>query len=257
MTIMWIVLIAWAAAEKRVGWAVLFTGLGTLTDWPAAYFAGWMALGLWLDGKRRQSLTIFLAALGTGAIFLGYVGIMAGGLGDISSGINLPAAFWWKWMGILGVRWGVYFGLIGFIGLMGLIGLIKNRTIFALAAFAATNMVLYPGWSFGHPYWIYYFVPVIALAAGYQLNQITNKWAIVIIIFLAIGQWNGVEKWKTGQIAANLGRADLAQKADQLIPKGETLMVNPGGVIDGDIWQLVPGEDSCPYGQMRQLIRRK
>lgn len=246
MTIMWIVLMTWAVAEKKNGWAIIFTGLGTLTDWPAAYFAGWLALGLWFSGKRRQAVPIFLTALGIGGLFLGYVTIAAGGLGELGSGITIPAGFWWKGLGIFGVRWGIYFGVIGLIGLIGLIRLIKNEVIFALAAFAATNMLLYPGWSFGHPYWIYYFVPVISLAGGYQLSQITKKWVMTVILFAAIAAWGGVEKWKTGQIAANLGRADLAEKVNQLIPQGETLMVNPGGVIDGDIWQFHAGRRFVP-----------
>jgi type VI protein secretion system component VasK len=133
----------------------------------------------------------------------------------------------------------MYFGPIGLMGLIGLIRLKKNKIIFALTAFAATNMVLYPGWSFGHPYWIYYFVPAAAMGAGWCLSRIKNRNMMIGVLIISLIWWGRIESWKTGQIKTSLPAVTEVGNQTAANETKEEQQAKPAAIIEAKLLDIL------------------
>ncbi len=229
--------------------------LGTLSDWPMVYFV--LSLAPYLIYKKRFKLllSMLITAITTALLFLLYIALVNSGLSDLqSSFINrslgevLKLQYWpFIWAATILLRFFVYFNpvitLLSFFFLFKLFSQIrskhfspKNMVYLGLFIFGFIHVSLYPEGSFGHPYWIYYFIPFITYSSAMTLLKFSKNYFILLAVFLfSFFFLLRVEKWKTGEIKANIWRYDLAQKASNYLLPYEKVAVNENSSMDIDI----------------------
>ncbi|KKU98419.1 MAG: Dolichyl-phosphate-mannose-protein mannosyltransferase [Candidatus Amesbacteria bacterium GW2011_GWB1_48_13] len=259
-TVFWILLSAvflidfrQTARNRSLAVASVCLIFGTWTDWPVAYFAGLAGLFFILEKRTRAGFLIWSSAAAAGLIFLVYTVIMAGSLSDLisaiisrSGGRLLTLPYWLvKWLVILAVRAGVYFGpvimAVFFVFLLKYFSFKsdwKMKFTALIGGFAVINILLYPEGSFSHPYWIFYLGPFIALSTAYTLLRLYNSrqvLAVSLVLTLSLIWAGRVEGWKTREIEANLWRWKLASSSHSVLTPYESVAVNSEALIDGDI----------------------
>ncbi len=230
--------------------------LGVLSDWPMVYFI--LSLSPFLIYKKKVHLLIiilmvaFITALG----FFAYISILQSGLHELFGAfINrshtwevTPYYLWpFLWAATIFVRFFIYFNpilsiLSLFFLLTSLIKLYKHQIssdlllYFGFFMFGAIHILLYPSGSFGHIYWIYYFIPFICFAVASVLISLEKRKLLLSGIFIFSGIFLlGVDKWKTGEIRGNLWRYDLAQQANKYLSPYEPLLINKDSSLDWDV----------------------
>jgi hypothetical protein len=114
--------------------------------------------------------------------------------------------------------------------------LISNEIplLFSLWLFGVTHVLLYPSGSFGHPYWIYYFIPFVTLSAAKVLYYLPKNIFYLIVIVSVVYLFK-IEQWKTGETRANVWRYELAEQVSQRIPKFERIAINSDSAMDFDV----------------------
>jgi hypothetical protein len=132
---------------------------------------------------------------------------------------------------------------------------LKNKTqndfdllIFAFFAYSMTYIVLYPEGSFGHPFWMYGFVPFVALSASEIIrNKLWNsKFLLVAIIIFSIVFTLRIEDWKTQQNVSQAYRYDLAKSVSSSFVHYDTLDINPDSYINSDLFMYVFYQNTRP-----------
>ncbi|MEM4230695.1 MAG: glycosyltransferase family 39 protein [Candidatus Pacearchaeota archaeon] len=228
--------------------------LGTLSDWPMIYFV--LSLAPYLIYKKRFKLllSMLITAIITALLFLLYIALINSGFSDLQSafinrslGQLLTLRQWPSiWATTILLRFFVYFNpvitLFSFFFLFKLFVKIKNKHLssknmmhLGLFIFGFIHVVLYPEGSFGHPYWIYYFIPFIIYSSVMTLLKFSKNYFIFLVVFLFSFFLLRIEKWKTGEIKANIWRYDLAQKANEYLLPYEKIAVNQDSSMDIDV----------------------
>lgn len=241
--------------KRHIYLAILFTVLGTLTDWPVILFA--FSLLPFFSAKKdlKTGISIFLTSFLTGISFLVYSLIIAGNFQNLYSAIlnrSLGSGlfsnpFWFiSWPGILLVRFLVYFNPILFIlsGLF-LITIIKSKkkdslqyVTLAFFLMGALNIILFPEGSFGHPFWIYYLTPFVVFSSAYFLDSFLKQkkyWTFGLILIFSMPYLLKIEDWKTKEILGNVWKYELAKKVKPYLKNYQTIAVNKDGIIDEDL----------------------
>ncbi len=241
--------------------SVISVILGTLSDWQMTYFTPFL-LPLFLKNKKgRLGFTLIATSTLTALLFLIYSYFILGSFSNLvaailnrSTGALLLTLPLWqiRWMLVLLVRFIVYFNplflIISAVYIFKFLGKVLHRKledidllIFAFFACGATNIMLFPEGSFGHPFWIYFLVPFIALSSTtLVLGKIINSklvFAAMIVFSIIFAVW--IENWKTEQNVSNLFRYNLAKSASKYFIPYDTLYLNPGNYIDQDLLQYV------------------
>ncbi|MCL4386085.1 MAG: hypothetical protein M1326_07215, partial [Cyanobacteria bacterium] len=107
-----------------------------------------------------------------------------------------------------------------------------------LFLFGLTHVVLYPEGSFGHPYWIYYFIPFMTFSTAFiflRMLESRNKLPAFLLFGLSFLFLFKIEGWKTKQINSNLWRYELATKVNKYLKPHEEVMINVDSAIDPDM----------------------
>lgn len=246
----------------RSGWwghaAVLYIAiiLGTLSDWPMTYFTA--SLALFLIYKKQYKLAVGTVAVttATAASLLLYIYALLGGLGDLtqafsvrSTGALLQQSYWpLRWAGTILLRLVLYFNpLFLFTACVYIANILWKKMkheesvlLSVLLLFPVIHVLLYPEGSFGHAYWVYYFLPFVALAAAKYYTEILKKKmrlhvAAVFVfsfVFLLV-----ISNWKQKEIEGNLFRYELAKKADEKIPDAVPVLFHSNVLIDKDLFE--------------------
>lgn len=236
---------------------VLSVLLGTLSDWPMAYFT--VAIAPFLIHKKRYMLSGLLVATAalTAFLFLLYIFFLTGNLSDLqqaflnrSTGELLSYSYWpLRWLGMILLRIILYFNplivVISAIYVLIIFQKYRKKTmtgndlfIICLLFFGLIHILLYPEGSFGHAYWIYYLAPFISLSSAEYLLELIAKrkyiLLIVIFIFSILFLWK-INDWKVNEVRANIFRYILAEKVNTYLQPYEAISVNHDGVIDPDL----------------------
>jgi 4-amino-4-deoxy-L-arabinose transferase-like glycosyltransferase len=232
--------------------------LGTLSDWPMVYFIFSLLPYFFYIKKLKFGIFLFGTSVLTALGFMIYLATLQNGFGEIISAFFVRSSTWqitpyylWPILWILTIitRFVIYFNpIFALLTLIGILGLVKsiykkkyNSNLFlflGLFLFGFVHVVLYPSGSFGHIYWIFYFIPFVSFISAQILEKYFNdKFIILGIIFLSILFLYGVNRWKIGEIKANVWRYDLAVQASNNLPKFERVMINRDGSMDTDVFR--------------------
>lgn len=239
------------SSKKYFYLLLLSIGLGVLSDWPMTYFIAALFPFLMIKKRLRLYFTLVLTAGGVALFYLLYILFIQGNFSDLISAFferSITAhnsQGWWflRWIGLLGVRFIVYFNpLILLFSIIGCVMIVKKKLLFdnelpllfSLLLFGATHVLLYPSGSFGHPYWIYYFVPFVAFSAAKALYYFPKYVLYGVVIFSVVFLLK-IEQWKTGETRANVWRYELAEKVSEAVPRYERIGINLDSAMDFDV----------------------
>lgn len=234
--------------------------LGTLSDWPMVYFTGVLLLYVFFLQKITLGIRIFCSSVITAILFLLYIYWLQGNFSELffafttrSFGTLVSYAYWpLLWISAISVRLIFYFNPVilamSFIFLFKLYKQWRNNKrnihhilICLLGVFALFHVLLYPEGSFGHPYWIYYFVPFIAFSSAEVVASFQAKKSLVFIFgiyIISIAYFLKLENWKTKEISSNVFRYELAKKADEVLKPYEKIAINLQSPIDYDLFRF-------------------
>lgn len=203
----------------------------------------------------------FLTALG----FLIYIYNIDNGFHDIINAFITRSASWqvhpyylWPllWPAAIIVRFFIYFNpIFAAFSLITLVQLLKKirskqysstvMIFIGLFLFGLIHILLYPSGSFGHIYWIYYFIPYVSFSSASILVSLKRKPVILFIIFIfSLLLLLGIDKWKTGEIKGNLWRYNLDQQADKYLSPYESVYINKDSSLDGDVFKYKFGHET-------------
>lgn len=234
--------------------ALLSAVLGSLSDWPVAYFILFFGLYAYNGSTKKLYGYLFVTTVTTFLVFLTYVAFFSRGFGDLSTaflvrgpGEVLLNPFWYGlWPLTILLRILVYTG--PFVLLAGCIGIVFAfkerfydinrflRFIIVFLLFGMMHILLYPEGSFGHAYWIFYTVPFFIFSAGFFLLKLQKKHFVILAFFLAAGVYSLlVIHWKTSEARGNIFRYNFAQVVSGYFPKYSAVGLNPGSAIDPDL----------------------
>ena len=230
---------------------------GTLSDWPMTYFTLSLLPLLVYKKRFKLGLAMIMCAFLVELTFLSYVFLLMSGFSDMvtailtrSTGELLTRAYWpFFWIATILVRFLLYFNpvfvLFSCFFLWTVIRQLvkkqfteKNLVMLSLFSLGFFYVALFPEGSYGHAYWIYYFVPFVALSSAEYLAILLSgkRYLILIIIFSFsfVFLWR-INDWKVKEVKANVFRYTLAEKANAYLSPYEPILVNPDGVIDPDL----------------------
>jgi hypothetical protein len=168
-------------------------------------------------------------------------------------GLLTSLSFWpIRWVSVLLIRFVLYFNpffaLFSTVYIFYFIKKLKNKKlndfdllIFSFFAYSITYIILYPEGSFGHPFWMYGFVPFVALAASeiIQKKLLNSKFLLLAIVIFSIVFTLRIEDWKTQQNVSQAYRYDLAKSINSNFVRYDTLDVNPDSYINSDLFMYV------------------
>lgn len=228
--------------------------LGTLSDWPMVYFVLLLNIYLFYKNRWKLGLSLFFISIFFALLFFANIYFLLNDFSNIktalavrSVGELLQLELWpFRWSSVIILRFMVYFNPI-FVLFSFLYFYRRNGTknieekiiFFSLFLFGLVHVILYPEGSFGHPYWIYYFIPFIVLcSSGVILNLLKNKkyiWVGIIFIFSFLYLFK-IEDWKTKETKANIWRYSLAKQINTNLLPFESIIINNDSAIDPDIY---------------------
>jgi hypothetical protein len=237
--------------------SVLFIIFGTLSDWQTTYFSVLLFLLAMVKKEWKIGLLLIVTAAVTETVFLTYVYLLMGGFSDLLTAISnrslgelLSMPFWpLRWLVLITLRLILYFNpifvVISFSVLFFTSRLLLQRKItlervliIVLFLFGMLNVLLYPEGSFGHAYWIYYFIPFIAFATAdvlYTLFKKKKYYLLVLIGLFSIFFLYRIEHWKRKEVEANVWRYELFRRVNEHLHPYEKVLVNKDSVIDEDL----------------------
>lgn len=234
--------------------ALLSAVLGSLSDWPVAYFILFFGLYAYSGPTKNFYRYLFLTSFLTYLVFLGYVAFFSQGFTDLSTaflvrgpGEVLSNPVWYGlWPMTIGLRLFIYTG--PFVLLAGCLGMVfafkerlydKSKFFIFLSTFLLFGMMhilLYPEGSFGHAYWIFYTIPFFIFSAGFFLLKLQKKHFWLLMFFVVAGTYSLlVIHWKTAEARGNIFRYNFAQIVSEHFPKYSSVGLNPGSAIDPDL----------------------
>ena len=194
----------------------------------------------------------------TAAIFLLDIFLLLHSFSDLlsafttrSTGLLLKTPCWIVlWPTVIFIRFNVYFTptltILAFVYfLKSYIFRKKNDNKIGLIillyfVFGLIHVLLYLEGSFGHPYWIYYFIPFIVFSSSSILYKLYLNHKYFLILLLAIPNiyfFIKVENWKINELKANLWRYDIAKKIDtEYLSPYEKISINKDSFVDPDMF---------------------
>jgi len=239
--------------------AIFAAILGTLCDWPMTYFTLFLLPLFWQNKKTKQGVILILICAITASLLLFYINLFEPIVKDILpaianrslGGLLTSLSFWpLRWISVLLVRLFLYFNpffaLFSIIYGVYFVKKIKNKKlnnfdllIFAFFAYNMTYVVLYPEGSFGHPFWMYGFVPFVALSASEAIRSKlwNSKFLLAAIILFSIVFALRIEDWKTQQNVSQVYRFYLAKSVSSYFIRYDTLDLNFDSYINLDLLQ--------------------
>jgi hypothetical protein len=248
--------------------AIISAILGTLCDWPMTYFTLFLLPLFWKNRKTKLGIILILSSVITASLLLFYINLFSPITKDIlpaianrSLGNLLTSLSFWplRWILILLIRFVLYFNpffaLFSIIYGVYFLKKLKNKAlnnfdflIFAFFAYGMTYIILYPEGSFGHPFWMYGFVPFVALAASeiIQRKLLNSRFLLVAIIIFSIVFALRIEDWKTQQNVSQDYRYDLAKSVSSNFVHYDTLDINPDSYINSDLLMYVFYQNTRP-----------
>lgn len=228
--------------------------LGTLSDWAMVYFVISASIFLIYKNEKKAAILFVAISMITALFYLSYTYLITGdnsfifgGLLNRSLGELLYRESWFIiWIMTLMSRLLVYFNPI--ILVFALLYFFRYRNtgskdlsmlITSLLGFGIIHIALYPEGSFGHPYWMYYLFPSIALGAGVVVQKLWNerRWIVVLGLVLSSFYVIAVVQWKVKETVGNIFRYQLAKVASEKISDYTPILINRTGPIDPDIFQ--------------------
>jgi 4-amino-4-deoxy-L-arabinose transferase-like glycosyltransferase len=231
-------------------------GLGffnMLTDWYAGYLF-FAVPYLWRfgpKGKARPFISAYLSGL-LPALLLYLLQVIRspGGIGEIVNAFSGRAVaseltvlpFWPVRLAVLSlVRLIIYlspFSIPALVGLLrfGLNTPFKKQFVAIMAIIGLVNPVILPTATWGHSYFLYYLVPLFAVAFGFSSSRLWPKRPLLAFTFLGVLViWAYlVTGYKDYQQKKQLWKYDLALSVvDYLIPYEPVAVVNfPGDLLE-------------------------
>lgn len=240
-----------SANKKYLYGLLLSIALGVLSDWPMTYFVASLFPFLMVQKRLKLYWSMVLTAAGVALAYLLYILLIQGSFSELTAAFferSITAHDWYgwwfvRWMALLALRFVVYFNPV-FVGLSAIACwmTVKHKLLFkfelpllfSLGLFGLTHVMLYPSGSFGHPYWIYYFVPFVALSAAKALCYFP-KYIVLLVVIISVAYLFKIERWKTGETRANVWRYELAEKVSQKVPQYERIGINSDSAMDFDV----------------------
>jgi hypothetical protein len=248
--------------------ALISAVLGTLCDWPMTYFTLFLLPLFCKNRKTKQGIILILSSTITASLLLFYINLfeplirnLLPAIANRSLGNLLTSLSFWpiRWVSVLLIRFVLYFNpffaLFSAVYIFYFIKKLKNKKlkdfdllIFSFFAYSMTYIVLYPEGSFGHPFWMYGFVPFVALAASeiIQKNLLNSKFLLVAIIIFSIVFTLRIEDWKTQQNVSQSYRYNLAKSVSSNFVRYDTLDVNPDSYINSDLFMYAFYQNARP-----------
>jgi hypothetical protein len=223
--------------NKNFWWIFVVTLLSGFADWGVLYLAPFFLVLFYLKHKNMTVRTLVAYFLGVG-ISLGIFGI---GVYFLQNGLKeLGTAIWGR--SYTAELTSLSFWPIRLI----LISLLRMVLYFTPVSFAAlwivykrkdTTLLLFflPAASWGHSYFLYYFIPFFAFSGGIFMDRIGKKseilafWLILILITSV-----GVNYLKIQQVKKQLWKFDVAVAVNHVLKPYETV-----GVVNfaGDVFE--------------------
>jgi 4-amino-4-deoxy-L-arabinose transferase-like glycosyltransferase len=232
--------------------------LGVLTDWPMVYFTLILSCILWCEKRKKLAFFLFATAVVCAVLYILYASMLAGNsvfllqgfINRSFGGVTHMHNWWLIWVGTIVFRLLFYFNPL-FVSLafasFFTIFFQKRRKlrakrenlIVSFFIFGLIHVLLYPEGSFGHPYWLYYFLPFISLGGGYLIEANWQKYRIffILIFVLSLVYITLIQEWKTREVQGNVFRSLLAKEAVSGLMPYETVALSREGLIDADIIQ--------------------
>jgi 4-amino-4-deoxy-L-arabinose transferase-like glycosyltransferase len=235
--------------------------LGSLSDWAMTYFSLLISVYLFCKKEKRLAIIVFIASLVMGLLYLAYIYNITSGLSEMIWALQVRSIgtlfeqSWWplRWFSVIIVRFILYFNPL-FVGL-GFYYLFKNirfgfgdkkerefyHLLLVLFGFGLIHVLLYPDGSFGHPYWMYYFIPFVTFSSAFMIGKIfkNHKYLTATIVIFSILFIIPIQHWKLEQIKSNVWRYSLAQKADKSFYSYEPIQINLSSAIDRELLKYV------------------
>jgi hypothetical protein len=249
-----------ATKKKRYVFALLSAViLGTLSDWPMTYVSVLLAIYCFNKQHKRLAISIVLTAAITESVFLGYVYVLLGGFSDLisailqrSAGTLVSLPLWpFIWFATISLRLVIYFQPIflasSLLYLLHALRRFKKGNAQDVDMFLVLFFLLgilyvlpFPEGSFGHAYWVYYFLPFVAFGSALFLEYLYSQKhigiLICVLIFSILYTVKAVD-WKTKEVAVNIWRYELARAMTKQIPSYSTIAINKDSAVDPDLFQ--------------------
>jgi ribosomal protein L17 len=263
---------------KYVALAIVSVFFGTLCDWPMTYFSLLIFAYLFHHKEKKLAVAILLTSLITALCYLIYVNFMLSGLSEIawaitvrSVGTLLSQPYWGlRWISIITLRFVLYFNPV-FVGL-GFYFFIKSifmhpksskeKELFfillVLFGFGLIHVLLYPDGSFGHPYWIYYFIPFVVFSSAIIISKLLEARKIILfltLLFSLIFMFM-MQHWKFEQTKANLWRYSLAQKLEVSLVRDEKIETNLNSAVDRELFRYVFSHEVKLVDKLTQIDQK-
>jgi 4-amino-4-deoxy-L-arabinose transferase-like glycosyltransferase len=236
--------------------AIFFaTVLSGFVDWGVLYLLLPFALFFFTRfGKRIKPA--FIAYVSGAVLSLGLflVGVLLSqkGFGELSLAIwgrsftaELTGLSYWpaRLLAISIIRTILYFSPFAIVSGLYIVKLIKNReswklpdiTLVFFFLFGLLNLIFLPTATWGHSYFLYYFIPFFAWAGGVWLERREKKpWVVFFWVFIIIGTSIAVNYFKIQQVKKQLWKYDVAKEINKKLEPYETI-----GVVNfaGDVFE--------------------
>lgn len=253
----------------------LLTVLSGFVDWGVLYFLfPFVIFFATVLGKRiKPALIVYLAGtLLSLGLFLAGVLLLQKGFGELSLAIwgrsytaELTGLSYWPFrLFIISViRTILYFSPFAIVSGVYIVKLIRSRgswklpdiTLVFFFLFGLLNLVFLPAATWGHSYFLFYFIPFFAWAGGVWFERRDKKpWVICFWVFIIIGTSVVVNYFKIQQVRKQLWKYDVAQEINKKLDPYETI-----GVINfaGDVFENYFFHPSQPiaYAQFSSWIK--
>lgn len=188
-----------AIGESRDRHVLAALFLGGLFDWPALYMAPLFASIAWLRGRRRFALWIGVVAGASFAATVGHQILTMGGLAGLHgkpwhekiaqafAPPNLPPIGDWLWQQIEFFDEsftipGVALALLGLAWFRARLGFVSGAFGFC----ALLHVAAFRGHAHVHDFWLWYALPVFAIAGGRVLSRLPQPAAWVAMVAVGV-----------------------------------------------------------------------
>ncbi len=253
----------------------LATFIGGLVDWSVLYLLFPFTIFFFTKLGKRVLPAIIMYVTGTVisvVLFLFGVFIMQKGFGELFVAIwvhsyttQLTGLSYWpaRLLLISLIRIFLYFSPFAFVSGAYIVKLIGHRkfwklpdiTLIFFFLFGLLNLIFLPTATWGHSYFLYYFIPFFAWTGGLWIERREKKsWAICFWVGIILVTSLTVNYLKIQQVKKQLWKYDVASKINIKLAPYETI-----GVINfaGDVFENYYFHPSQPIGytQLPDWIR--
>lgn len=250
-------IIRYIARPKRVYLAwIFFAALASgLADWGVLYLL--FPFAVLFFTKFRDRVKLPFAAYLAGTIislgsFLVLVYIAQGGFGELSIAIwarsytaELISLSYWpiRLAGITLLRMTLYFSPFALVSGVYIFRLIRDRETWGLPEatlvffflYGFLNLIFLPTATWGHSYFLFYFIPFFAWSGGLWLMRREKRQAVILLWIVVIAASSILVNYlKLAQVRKQLWKYDVAKQINERLSPYETV-----GVIHfaGDVFE--------------------